>query len=101
MPSSRTYAWLVGVALLFLGMYAGAALVRPKGLALNTFGNIAQCLVPLLANAGLLLNAGTPHWRRNAFWMLAALSATLWMIAQFQWAYYDVYLHKQLPDMYP
>jgi signal transduction histidine kinase len=55
--------------------------------------------VPLLANAGLLLNAGTPHWRRNLFWMLTAMSCTLWMIGQFQWTYYEVYLHKPLPDL--
>jgi hypothetical protein len=35
------------------------------------------------------------------FWMLAALSCTLWMIGQFQWTYYEVYLHRPLPDMYP
>jgi signal transduction histidine kinase len=101
MTSSRTYAWIVGVFILFLGIYAAASLTLPAGQSLSTFGNIAQCLVPLLANAGLLLNAGTPHWRRNMFWMLAALSCTLWMIGQFQWTYYEVYLHRSLPDMYP
>jgi signal transduction histidine kinase len=73
----------------------------PRSETLVAFGDIVQCLVPLLANAGLLLNAGTPHWRRNVFWMLAALSCTLWMIGQFQWTYFEVYLHKPLPDMYP
>ena len=58
-----------------------------------------QCIVPLLANAGLLLNAGTPHWRRNIFWMLIAMSCTLWMIGQFQWTYHELYLHKPLPDL--
>src|SRR6266581_5779710 len=101
MASSRTYAWIVGVFILFLGIYTTASLTLPAGQALSTFGNLAQCLVPLLANAGLLLNAGTPHWRRNMFWMLAALSCTLWMIGQFQWTYYEVYLHRSLPDMYP
>ncbi len=101
MASSRTYAWIVGVSILFLGIYTAASLTLPAGQSLSTFGNIAQCLVPLLANAGLLLNAGTPHWRRNVFWMLAALSCTLWMIGQFQWTYYEVYLHRPLPDMYP
>jgi len=101
MASSRTYAWIVGVFILFLGIYAAASLTLPVGQSLSTFGNIAQCLVPLLANAGLLLNAGTPHWRRNMFWMLAALSCTLWMIGQFQWTYYEVYLHRPLPDMWP
>jgi len=101
MASSRTYAWIAGAFILVLGIYAVASLTLPAGQSLTTFGNIAQCLVPLLANAGLLLNAGTPHWRRNVFWMLAALSCTLWMIGQFQWTYYEVYLHQPLPDMYP
>jgi len=101
MASSRTYAWIAGTFLLFLGTYAVVSLTLPAGQSLSTFGDIAQCLVPLLANAGLLLNAGTPHWRRNIFWMLAALSCTLWMIGQFQWTYYEVYLHQPLPDMYP
>jgi signal transduction histidine kinase len=101
MASPRTYAWIVGVFLFSLGIYASASFLLPPGHALGTFGNIAQCLVPLLANAGLLLNAGTPHWRRNCFWMLAAMSCTLWMIGQFQWTYYEVYLHQPLPDMYP
>ena len=101
MASSRTYAWIAGVCFLFLGTYAAISLALPPGQSLSTFGNITQCLVPLLANAGLLLNAGTPHWRRNVFWMLAAMSCTLWMIGQFQWTYYEVYLHQPLPDMYP
>jgi signal transduction histidine kinase len=101
MASSRTYAWIAGAFILVLGIYTVVSLTLPAGQSLSTFGNIAQCLVPLLANAGLLLNAGTPHWRRNVFWMLAALSCTLWMIGQFQWTYYEVYLHQPLPDMYP
>jgi signal transduction histidine kinase len=100
MASSRTYAWIAGVFIFFLGTYASASLFL-KGQSLETFGDVAQCLVPLLANAGLLLNAGTPHWRRNVFWMLAAMSCTLWMIGQFQWTYYEVYLRQPLPDMYP
>jgi signal transduction histidine kinase len=101
MASSRTHAWIAGVSLLLLGVYAAVSITVPSGQALNTFGNIVQCLVPLIANAGLLLNAGTPHWRRNLFWMLAAMSCTLWMLGQFQWTYYEVYLHQSLPDMYP
>jgi signal transduction histidine kinase len=101
MASSRTYVWIAGVILLFLGIYAAVSETVKPGPALDTFGNVAQCLVPLLANAGLLLNAGTPHWRRNVFWMLAALSCTMWMIGQFQWTYYEVYLHRPLPEMYP
>ncbi len=93
---------MVGIWLVFLAIYSAISLSLPHGSqSLSTFGNLVQCIVPLLANAGLLLNAGTPHWRRNFFWMLLALGCTLWMIGQYQWTYYEVYLHKPLPDLYP
>jgi len=102
MTSSRAITWAVGVWLVFLALYAGASLSLPRGSqTLVVFGNVVQCIVPLIANAGLLLNAGTPYWRRNIFWMLIALSCTLWMMGQFQWTYYEVYLHRPLPGLYP
>lgn len=92
---------MLGIWLLILVIYSAVSLSLHRGSpSLSTFGNLVQCVVPLLANAGLLLNAGTPHWRRNAFWMLIALSCTLWMIGQFEWTYYEVYLHKPLPNLY-
>jgi signal transduction histidine kinase len=87
---------------MLLVVYAAASLVLPRGNpSLSTFGNLVQCLIPLVANAGLLANAGTPLWRRNAFWMLLALGCTLWMTGQFAWTYYEVYLHRPLPNMFP
>jgi signal transduction histidine kinase len=100
MANSRTTAWLVGAWIVFLGFYATLAHLLGPGEHLNAFGNIVQCFLPLLANAGLLLNAGTPHWRRNVFWMLLALSCSMWMIGQFQWTYYELYLHKPLPGLF-
>jgi signal transduction histidine kinase len=100
--TTRKIAWLVAAWVLFVAFYSAISFAQHRNLAaLSTWGNIVQCLVPLLANAGLLLNAGTPHWRRNVFWMLLAMSCTLWMIGQFQWTYYEVYLHQALPNPYP
>jgi signal transduction histidine kinase len=101
MPASRTIGILIGVWLSILGVYAAASLgLAGHQEALSTFGNLVQCIVPLLANAGLLLNAGTPHWRRNIFWMLLAMGCTLWMLGQFEWTYYEVYLHQASPVVY-
>ena len=101
MQDSRKITYSVGTATLILAVYVAVSLLLPKqSPSLSTFGNVVQCVLPLLANAGLLLNAGTPHWRRNVFWMLLALSCTLWMLGQFQWAYYELYLHRALPEMY-
>ncbi len=101
MSSARRIAWFLGIWLLVLLLYSAVSLSLPRGSqSLKTFGNLVQCVVPLLSNAGLLLNAGTPHWRRNLFWMLMAMSCTLWMIGQFQWTYYEVYLQKPMPALY-
>ncbi|HEY4818860.1 MAG TPA: HAMP domain-containing sensor histidine kinase [Candidatus Acidoferrum sp.] len=100
MSSSRIIGILVGLWLAVLGIYALVSLgLAGHPQAVSTFANILQCIVPLLANAGLLLNAGTPHWRRNIFWMLLALSCTLWMIGQFEWTYYEVYQHQSMPTI--
>jgi signal transduction histidine kinase len=96
----RKIVWMTGLWLGILVVYTIVSLsLKRDSVALLTFGNLVQCIVPLLANAGLLLNAGTPHWRRNLFWMLIAMGCTLWMIGQFEWTYYEVYLHKPLPDL--
>ena len=99
MPFTRKTLWLVGSWLAFLAFYAAVSRILGPGQKLATFGNVVQCLVPLLANAGLLINAGTPHWRRNLFWMLIALSCTMWMVGQFQWTYYEAYLHQEVPGL--
>jgi len=98
MSEARRIAWLVAAWAVFLGFYAGVSFYLKRGSSLSAFGDIAQCFVPLVANAGLLINAGTPHWRRNIFWMLLALSCSMWMIGQFEWTYYEIYLHREVPD---
>src|SRR5256886_663669 len=101
MSSSRRLAWMVGTWMLILVIYSALSLLLKRSSdSLNTFGNIVQCIVPLLANAGLLLNAGTPHWRRNIFWMLLAMGCSLWMLGQFEWTYYEVYMHQYRPVVY-
>jgi signal transduction histidine kinase len=101
MSFSRIVGIFVGLWLAIVGIYALVSITfagHPD--VVTTFGNLVQCMVPLLANAGLLLNAGTPHWRRNIFWMLLAMGCTLWMVGQFQWTYYEVYEHQNAPVTY-
>ncbi len=98
MSETRSIVRLVTAWAVFLGLYAGVSFYLKRGAPLSAFGDIVQCFVPLIANAGLLINAGTPHWRRNIFWMLLALSCSMWMIGQFEWTYYEIYLHREVPD---
>jgi signal transduction histidine kinase len=100
MPASRSTWFIFAAWLLIVGGYAAAALLVRPGPGLTTFGDITRCLLPLFANAGLLLNAATPHWRRNAFWMLLALGCAFWMVGQLEWTYVEVYQHQRLPDFF-
>ncbi len=100
MSNSLKTIWLLGAWIAFLALYAALGHQLGPGTRLSAFGDVVQCFVPLLANAGLLINAGTPHWRRNVFWMLLALSCSMWMVGQLQWTYYEVYLHKDVPGLF-
>jgi signal transduction histidine kinase len=100
MSGTRKTAWLIGAWIAFLAVYAVVSHHYGPGAKLSSFADVVQCFVPLLANAGLLINAGTPHWRRNLFWMLLALSCSMWMVGQLQWTYYEVYLHKDVPGLF-
>jgi signal transduction histidine kinase len=101
MSSSRSIVTFLTLWLLTVAAYASMSLVFPReSQNLSTFGNLVQCAVPLIANTFLLLNAGTPYWRRNIFWMLLALSCTMWMLGQFDWTYYEVYAHQAVPVIY-
>src|ERR1700685_3100568 len=100
MSSSRSLWIYLSLWLLVIATYAAMSLALLRGSAtLVIFGNLVQCVVPLVANAGLLLNAGTPHWRRNIFWMLLALSCTLWMLGEFDWTYWEGYKHESVPTL--
>src|SRR5712691_274077 len=100
MPASRSTWFIFAAWLVLVGGYAAAALLVRPGPGLTTFGDITQCLLPLFANAGLLLNAASPHWRRNSFWMLLALGCSFWMVGQLEWTYVEVYQHQRLPDFF-
>src|SRR5258707_11479265 len=44
------------------------------------------------------MNAVTPNWRKNSFWMLVALGCSLWLGGQFIWTYAEVYRHRAITD---
>ena len=98
---SSATAWIAFGWALLVGGYVGGALLMPVGERLATFGDVIQCFVPLLANTGLLLNAASPRWRQNWFWLLFAMGCTLWMGGQVVWTHYEVFLHQPDPNPFP
>ena len=89
----RTAQLLTAAWLLLLGGCAAVAVWVPPGAGRTAFGDIFQCLLPLLVNGALLMNAITPNRRKNAFWMLLALGCSLGLGGQVIWTYVEVYQH--------
>jgi signal transduction histidine kinase len=96
MSPARSTWGIVSVWVLVLGTYAAVSVSLPAGTLRATVGNVVLCIIPLFANAGLLLNAVSPYRRRNAFWMLLALGCTIWMAGQLLWTYFELGLHASL-----
>lgn len=104
MPSTRSNTLIWNLWALLVGGSAVVFALAPPGPGVSTFRNIVLCLVPLVANAGLLLNAASPYRRKNTFWVLMALGSTTWMVSQLVWTYCQLGLehpetHSTVRDM--
>jgi len=83
--------WYVATAwLIVLGGYVAVCEWVPAGAARTSAANTLLCLMPLLVNGALLINAVTPDNRRKAFWMAG----------QAIWTYVEVYQHRHVPFLF-
>src|SRR3984885_7104437 len=93
-PASRVSWYVAFTWLTLLGGYIFICEWVPAGVAHIAAANILLCLMPLLVNGALLINAVTPDLRKKAFWMLLALGCSLWMAGQIIWTYSQLYQHR-------
>ena len=92
--------WILGAWVLLVGGYAVVSLAVPAGPGRAAFSDVAQCMVPLFAVSGLLLNTASPDWRRNSFWMLVALGCFLWMVGQSLRTFIEVVQNRPIPNAF-
>jgi signal transduction histidine kinase len=98
-PFSRATWFLASAWTLLVGGYIGVCVWFPAGPTRTSTLDILLCLVPLLVNGSLLVNAVTPEWRKRAFWMLLALGSSLWLAGQTMLTYLEAYQHQH--TLYP
>ncbi|HTC63713.1 MAG TPA: ATP-binding protein [Candidatus Saccharimonadales bacterium] len=96
----RGYWYVAAAWFLLVGAYIAICEWVPLGADRTTAANLFFCLLPLLVNGTLLLNAVTPDWRKRTFWMLLALGCVLWMAGQTVWTYVVVYQHRRVSDLF-
>jgi len=93
--------WIVAAAwLLLLGGYIAICELVPAGSARTSVADVILCLMPLLVNGALLINAVTPDWRKRAFWMLLAIGNSLWLMGQTIWTYIEIVEHQHMPYLF-
>jgi signal transduction histidine kinase len=91
----RWFAAAAGVTLAF----AGVSALAHKSAGLTAFADLSG-LALLLAAAGIALsNALARPGRERSFWALMTFGFSLWACYQAFWAYRDLFLHRQLPDI--
>jgi len=99
-PVFRGRRYVATAWLILLGGYIAVCEWVPAGTNRTSAANLLFCLLPLLINGALLLNAVTPDWRKRTFWMLLAFGCALWMVGQVIWTYVVVYQHRQILDLF-
>ena len=89
--------WFIAAAG-FILLFAGVLRFAPKGAFLTAFSDLFG-LAAMLAAAGLCV-AGSfqrPSHERS-FWALMTLGFLLWATNQAGWTYWEVILHRRIPD---
>ena len=99
-PASRGNWYVAAAWLILLGGYIAVCEWVPAGAARTSAADLLLCLMPLIVNGALLINAVTPDWRKRAFWMLLALGSTLWLAGQTIWTYIEIYQHQHSPFLF-
>ncbi len=91
--------WLAAVAAALIAL-VGAALLLPQSTGLNTFSDLVQCFLLASGTAAFLPLTRAAQGRLRLFWTLIALGIAFWLSYQLLWTYYEVLLHRDVPDLF-
>jgi signal transduction histidine kinase len=91
--------WSVGV-IGCLAVLALAALILPQSFRLTAFSDVIQCLLLFSGTLVFVPRALRSSGRMRLFWSLMALGMALWFSYQSLWVYFEVWLRKDVPDVF-
>ncbi|SRR5579871_662110 len=79
-------------------LQAAAPLFLHQGYTLVVVTDIGQSILLIAATVALGLNIFKNRGRTRAFWALMTLGLGMWMVYQCIWSYWEVILHKDVPN---
>jgi len=93
----RLKLWALAAAGLLCAQ-AAASLILPHGPVLVALSDLTQLLLLLSGTLALLPVVMSSHGRVRAFWGLMTLGMVFWLSYQALWCYFEVYLHREVPN---
>ncbi len=95
----QRYRWFVAAAGITLA-FASVSAIAPQGAALTAVSDLLGLSLTLAAAAATLINAFNRPRSERSFWALMALGFALWASNQAAAAYFEILLHRQVPDIF-
>ncbi|HZQ95435.1 MAG TPA: ATP-binding protein [Candidatus Sulfotelmatobacter sp.] len=93
----RKYRWFVAAAGITVA-FTAVSLTLHRGTALAAIGDFTGLAVMLAALAACLANAWRRPGQERSFWALMALGFSCWVANQAAWTFWEIVLHRQIPD---
>jgi signal transduction histidine kinase len=93
----RRHRWFIAAASTTLA-FAVVSVSCPPSYGLTVFSDLFGLIIMSAVTALLAANATQRPRQERSFWALFALGFALWTSNQGAWCYYEIFLHRQIPD---
>jgi signal transduction histidine kinase len=97
--NTRTKLWSAGVVVC-LAVAVLAALTLRQSFLPTVVSDVTQCLLLASGMLALAPRALRSQGRLRLFWAMLALGMALWLGYQLIWTYYEVFLRRDVPDLF-
>jgi signal transduction histidine kinase len=97
--TTRSKIWFGGV-IACLAAAVLAALTLPQSFRLTAVSDVTQSLLLAAGTFSLVPRALRSQGRLRLFWTMLALGMAMWFTYQLVWTYYEVFLRRDVPDLF-
>ena len=99
MSPFQRHRWFIAAAGVTLA-FAAVSLSARKSIGLTGFSDLLGLVLMLLGTGAALSNAISRPTQERSFWVLMALGFALWATNQSAWAFWELVIHRSIPDPY-